>query len=723
MKYLFILCLIAGANATLAQNRYYAYIKDKESGQPIINAAVRIAGTTLGNISDYNGLVVIDQVPNGRYAIHFALQNYAPRTDTVSFPLAASDTPVVYMEPDEQEMEEVVISSTRSSRTIQDIPTRVELIGGEELDEKANMKPGDLRMLLGESTGIQTVQTSVTSGNAAIRIEGLDGRYTQILKDGFPLYTGYSGGLGLLQTPPLDLKRVEIIKGASSTLYGGGAIAGLINLISKTPGTTPEWRFLVNGTSARGLDINGFFGQKSGKVGLTVYAAYNANGAYAPGAQVFTSIPQFSRYTINPRLFLYLSPKTEVVIGINATQEHRLGGDIWYVDGNKDTSHTYYERNNTDRASSEFSLTHRFSEHNSLVVRNSLSYFNRIISTPGYTFSGTQNGSFSEVSYSSSHTGSEWVAGANVLTDAFMEIRHSAAPLRNYQLTTLGAFIQYTHDFGQLVTLESGLRGDHISDYGFAVLPRLSMLFKLSKHWSSRIGGGLGYKAPTIFTEETERILYRNLLPVSTDKNELERSMGVNGDINYKTSFADNRITFSINQLFFYTRVDHPLLLKAVANGGYELQSLQPHLEARGTETNIKLGYKHFKLFLGYTFTHSHIHKDEYYAEMTLTPRHHTNSVLMYEIESKWKLGLEAYYYSPQRLSDGTTGHGYWLCGFMAERIWKHWGLYINFENMLNVRQTNYGSIYTGPVTNPVFKDIYAPLDGFVVNGGIKINL
>jgi outer membrane receptor for ferrienterochelin and colicins len=127
-----------------------------------------------------------------------------------------------------------VVSATRSSRTIANIPTRVEVISGEELDEKSNMKPGDIRMVLAESTGIQTQQTSATSGNSSIRIQGLDGKYTQIIRDGFPLYSGFSGGLGLLQVAPLDLKQVEVIKGSSSTLYGGGAIAGLVNLVSKT---------------------------------------------------------------------------------------------------------------------------------------------------------------------------------------------------------------------------------------------------------------------------------------------------------------------------------------------------------------------------------------------------------------------------------------------------------------------------------------------------------
>ena len=137
------------------------------------------------------------------------------------------------------------------------------------------MKPGDIRMLLNESTGIQTQQTSATSYNSSIRIQGLDGRYTQILRDGFPLYSGFSGGLSLMQVAPLDLKQIEVIKGSSSTLYGGGAIAGLVNLVSKTPTAKRELSFIGNGTSAGGLDLSGFYSQKFNKVGVTIFGSRN----------------------------------------------------------------------------------------------------------------------------------------------------------------------------------------------------------------------------------------------------------------------------------------------------------------------------------------------------------------------------------------------------------------------------------------------------------------
>jgi outer membrane receptor for ferrienterochelin and colicins len=235
------------------------------------------------------------------------------------------------MRQEEGELEEIIITSTRSTRTIQDIPTRVESIAGEELEEKSNMKAGDIRMLLSESTGIQTQQTSAISANASIRIQGLDGRYTQILKDGFPLYSGAASGLGLLQIPPLDLHQVEVIKGSASTLYGGGAIAGLVNLISKTPGEEHELSFHLNGISSKAFDLNGFFSRKFEKTGTTIFASHNRSTEYDPSGTGFSAIPRFSRFVFNPTLFLYFTDNTTMNVGINTVFENRLGGDIQYI--------------------------------------------------------------------------------------------------------------------------------------------------------------------------------------------------------------------------------------------------------------------------------------------------------------------------------------------------------------------------------------------------------
>jgi outer membrane receptor for ferrienterochelin and colicins len=710
--------VILFTTSLFAQNILKVKVTDAETKEPL--SGVSIVSRSFENASPTKttGETWL-RLPEGKTTLTFSHVGYNPKEIVVSVPLTDSVL-LVELEPKEEEEEEVIIQSTRSSRTIKDIPTRVEFIAGEELDEKANMKPGDIRMVLTESTGIQTQQTSATSANASIRIQGLDGRYTQILKDGFPLYAGFSSGLGLLQTPPLDLKQFEVIKGSASTLYGGGAIAGLVNLISKTPKEEKELKFHFDVTSAGGLNTSGFYGKKFGKAGVTVFASRNSNAAYDPADIGLSAIPKFERYTVNPKLFVYFSPATTLTAGVNITTEERTGGDMDFIKGNNPSG--YYEKNSSNRFSTQFHFEHHFGKCSHFSFKNSINRFQRQIITPSFIFSGVQNGTFTEATYANHGEKSEWITGLNLLTEDFTEESGLVNPLRSYKQLTVGTFIQNTLKINEKLHLESGLRGDFVKDYGFAFLPRVSALFKFTPKLSSRIGGGLGYKTPTIFTEESERLQYQNVLPVDENVNKLERSFGLNADINYKTKFADGDISFSINHLFFYTRINNPLLLQP-DGGNYRFNTIAGHIDSKGMETNMKLGYKDFKLFLGYTFVKAYLHEGNSKKGSFLTPNHRLNSVLMYEVEEKWKLGLEAYYFSKQQLSDGSTGKSYWVTGFMAERLWEKFSVYINFENFLDARQTRFGSIYTGSISSPVFKDIYAPLDGFVINGGIKLRL
>jgi iron complex outermembrane receptor protein len=667
------------------------------------------------------GLVIITNIPAGKYILVFSHVGFSERQKTFIFPLETADRIEIYLEPEPKELEQVIISSTRSNRSIKNTPTRVEVIAAEEIREEAAMRPGDIRMLLSESTGIQTQQTSATSANASIRIQGLDGRYTQILKDGFPLYAGAATGLGLLQTPPLDLRQVEIIKGAASTLYGGGAIAGLINLLSKTPAEQGELNFHFNITSAGGLDVNSFFSKRFKKAGVTFFISRNANKAYDPAGISFSAIPKFERYTVNPKLFLYFNDKTNLTFGVNTSFENRLGGDMQFIAGRADSTHSYFERNKTKRLSTQLSINHQFNENSSFAVKNSIGYFSRTISSKGYGFEGIQYSTFSEATWVSKRKKSDWVTGANILSDHFKEKELTPGMVRNYKQNTFGVFVQNTWNTANWLTIETGLRGDYVNDYGFALLPGVSALFKITPAVTSRIGGGFGYKPPTVFTEETERLLYKNVLPVNSGVNKLERSYGANWDISYYTRI--DKITFSINQFFFYTELNKPLFLVSLPNGLYRLENIPGHIVTKGAETNIKLGLDEIALYLGYTYTDAWVSNNGITYQNPLTPRHRFNSALVYEIENKWKIGSELYYFSKQNLSDGSSGRAYWLTGLVAERQWKKFSLYINFENFTDVRQTKFESIYTGTITNPVFRDIYAPLEGFVVNGGIKIRL
>lgn len=721
---IFILIFIAltWSSLTSGQNTFKAIVKDSETKEILVGATVIVQGTTIGSITDQNGLVQLRNIPNGKQVILIRFVGYEENLDTLTFPIVQVEPLEVLLSASEEELDEVIVTATRSSRTIDDIPTRIEAISGEELEEKGNMKPGDIRMMLNESTGIQTQQTSATSYNSSIRIQGLDGKYTQLLRDGYPLYSGFSGGLGLLQIVPLDLKQVEVIKGASSTLHGGGAIAGLVNLVSKMPKKERELNFLLNGTSALGMDLSGFYSQKFEKVGTTVFASYNTGTPYDPANIGLTAIPKFSRVTLNPKLYVYFSPKTTIDIGLNSTIEDRTGGDIRYIEGKGDSTHSYFEKNKTNRFSIQLGFIHLLNDSSDFKVKNSLGYYGREIEIPGFRFSGVQLSTFTEATYSLNQNNHEWVLGLNLWTEQFRQDRLDTAKLVDYMHTTFGAFVQNTWTVSDLLALETGIRGDFQNEYGFFFLPRVSALLKINSSMSARIGSGFGYKTPTVFTEDAERLQFRNVLPIDVTKTKAEQSFGGNMDVNYRTSIG-NDITFSINALLFYTRISKPLILTQVGNGVYEFQQPEGYIETLGIETNIKITFNDFKLFVGYTLADVNQQYNRTSVAYPLVAKHRLNNVLMYELDEKLKIGIEAYYYSPQKLNDGSTGKAYWICGLMAEKLWEHFSVFVNFENLFDTRQTKFDKIYTGTITNPVFRDIYAPVDGFVVNGGLKIRL
>jgi outer membrane receptor for ferrienterochelin and colicins len=720
-KWIFTIIIICFSYCLSAQNKLSVKILSQEDMRPIIGASLNISPAKINAIANAEGLIEVSEVPDGFQTFTLTAIGFQTQIKKISFPFN-QDTLLVYLLPSEEELEEIVVSSTRSSRTIDATPTRIEAISGEELEEKGNMKPGDIRMLLNESTGIQTQQTSATSYNSSIRIQGLDGKYTQVLKDGFPIYGAFSGGLSILQIPPLDLKQVEVIKGASSTLYGEGAIAGLVNLISKTPSKEKEFNVMLNGTSALGLDASLFYGKKKEKVGLTLFSAYNLGTAYDPANIGLTAIPKFNRFTLNPKLFVDFSTKTKLQAGINTTFEERLGGSIDYIKNNVSGNSAYFEKNNTQRLSSQLVLNHQINSKSSINFRNSFNNYKRKVLIPSFSFEGLQNSSFSELNFQNKTEKTEWITGLNLWTDQFRQLNISSARALNYQYITVGGFIQNTTNLSEKVVLETGLRTDYQNQFGLFVLPRLSVLYTINESLNLRFGGGLGYKTPTIFTEDTERIQYRNVLPIQTANVEAEQSIGTNLDVNYKTLLTDD-IFFSINTLLFYTQVNNPLILNLNSNNSYEFIQPNGNINTKGLETNVKLSYADFKLFIGYTLADVTQKQNGKISSFPLVAKHRLNNVLVYEIEEKLKIGLEAYYFSKQNLNDGKTGKPYWLNGLMVEKLWEKFSLFVNFENIFDVRQTRFDSIYTGSISNPQFRDIYAPVDGFVINGGIKLKL
>jgi iron complex outermembrane receptor protein len=722
MKSIFLILLIASSLSTFAQNSIRFKVME-ENGTPLVGVNVIIVGTVTGATSNQDGVVKFSNLADEGNDFRFSFLGFEEKLISLSFPEDHNKLIEVELEEDEEELEEVIIATTRSSRTIEDIPTRIEAITGEELSEKANMNSTNIGMLLRETTGIIMQQTSLSSGNLSIRIQGLDGRYTQLLKDGFPLYGGFAGGLSIMQIPPLDLKQVELIKGSSSTLYGGGAIAGLVNLITITPEDDPELNIMLNLTSALGITGNAFYAQRYGKTGLSIYTSANKQIEYDPDDDGFSNIPSVQSFTVNPRFYVYFNPNTELYIGLNTTFDNRTGGDMEVLKGNVNEDHTYSEQNVSQRYSSQLGFINN-TESRTITLKNSFNYFNRELTIPGYRFNGEQLSGFTELVYSlHKRKSTEWQFGLNHYLEMFREDKVDSIIARDYTYNTLGGFVQNTCYFGPLFTLELGLRTDYNVQYGVFVLPRVSMLFRINEKLAMRLGGGMGYKLPTIFTEEAERIKFENIEPLVIEDVLPETSIGGNFDINYKTIFL-REFTFSINQLFFVTGLNNSLVLReSSTEDTYYYENADGPVISFGFETNTKFTYNDFKLFLNYAYTNTQLNYDNINNQKPLTPYHKAGFILFYEKEDNLSIGYELYYTGNQFDEFYDKKTDFWTMGIMVMKQLGKFSVFINFENFTNVLQTDFEPLVIPPYTDPIFPEIWAPTDGFIINGGFKFSV
>jgi len=332
-----------------AQNSFRAIVKDSASLELMQGVTVYVKGNpSQAKATDAKGMVEMKDVAAGETVFVFSYIGH--KTQELILNMPDTSTHLVLMPIDDVLLKDVtVVSSTRSNDPVESATTKVEVLGLEEMNEESTLKPGNIASILGDMSGIQIQQSSAISGNSNVRIQGLDGKYTQILRDGMPLYEGYSGGFGILTIPPLDLKQIELIKGAASTLYGGGAIGGLINLISKKPSLAPEASFMINQATLKETNINAYYAQRWKHAGFTFFAGQNLQKEVDVDKDGFSDLPDTKSTLVHPALFIYPSAKSYISLSWSGSFENRLGGDMLAVAGKQDNAHPYFEKNKLSR--------------------------------------------------------------------------------------------------------------------------------------------------------------------------------------------------------------------------------------------------------------------------------------------------------------------------------------------------------------------------------------
>ena len=230
----------------------------------------------------------------------------------------------------------------------------------------------------------------------------------------------------------------------------------------------------------------------------------------------------------------------------------------------------------------------------------------------------------------------------------------------------------------------------------------------------------MGYRMPTIFSEEAEPYGYKNIEAIDFANVTAERSYGGNVDLKYQSTFGTDNVLLTLNQMFFYNIIDNPVALIYYFNGNYI--NTGGNINSQGFESQIKLTVWKFTWFFGYTYTKAAL--DAYiYSDLLLTPQHSIKGDLLFVEDDKWRIGWDYEYKSEQKLSSGLKSPSLFTTGIVVERTLDKFVIFLNAENFTDARQTRNESMLSGPYNTPQFTDVWAPMDGFFFNAGLKIKL
>jgi iron complex outermembrane receptor protein len=630
-------------------------------------------------------------------------------------PVRAQDAPAPTATA-EAEDEEIVVQATRSGRRVEDEPLRVEVITQEEIEEKLLMTPGNISMLVAETGGLRVQVTSPSLGASNVRVRGLEGRYTQLLSDGLPLYGGQASSIGLLQIPPTDLGQVEVIKGAASALYGPSALGGVINLVSKRPGAEAQAEIVANATSRNGQDLTAYAASAmQGDWGFSLVGGLHRQSRQDLDGDGWADMASYRRATVRPRLFWDRDDGAKAFLTLGAMTETRTGGTL--PGRSTPDGSAFIEAQDSTRFDAGFAGEMPVGALGTVHIRASgmtqghQHRFGDVIEDDRHSTL------FGEASLAGRDEATAWLVGAAFQADLY---RSKTFPAFDYSYTAPALFAQVEHDRRGDLTIAASARLDAHSEYGSHLSPRVSVLYKPGG-WTIRGSLGQGFFVPTPFVEETEAGGLSRLEPLRDLRAETADTASI--DIGY--AFRSTEINASV----FASRVDDAVRIETVAADRVRLVNSDGISRIGGVELLLRQRWRDFSV----TGSYVHVEATEPDPSGTgrhsvpLTPRDTAGVVAMWEKHGKGRIGLEAYYTGPQALEDDpyrSRSRRYVELGMLGELVLGRASLFLNLENILGVRQTRYEPLVrpTRAADGRWTVNVWGPTEGLVVNGGVRLH-
>ncbi len=699
MKQFIIFILIIKSLHTQAQNRVIrGSIKDKQTTEALKYSIVQLLGTNIGGPTDDNGYFKLE-IPKEYHNGKLIATYLGYKADTIKL----TPTRNIYnfnLNTNDGTIGEVVISGTMKETSKLESPIPIEVYNPGFF--KKNPTPNIFEALT-MVNGLQPQLNCNVCNTGDIHINGMEGSYTMILIDGMPIVSSLSTVYGLAGIPNSMVKRIEIVKGPASTLYGSEAVGGLINIITKDPISAPLLKVDISGTSwnENNADVTAKFKIKKASSLIGINGFY-FNTVHDINKDGFTDLTLQKRISLFNKWNFERKSGKAFSIAARYIYENRWGGQTTWTEKFRGTDSIYGESIYTNRAEIIGVYGLPFKKQN---MRLEYSYNHHF-----------QNSYYAKLKYlASQHT-----AFAQILWDKNIG-KHSllfGVPFRfiSYddnspataiddslnitnkpQLTYLpGVFVQDELTIHKKLTTLIGIRYDHNNAHGNIFTPRLSFKYKPNNNHTFRLSGGNGYRIVNLFTEDHAALTGARQV-VITEKLKPEQSWNMN--LNYVTQINHKKGFIGIDMSGFYTYFTNKIVGDFNSDPNKIIyDNLKGYAISKGLNLNLDFAFTNgLKLTLGGTWMDVfQVEKDSAGKDLKVNqqfaPKFSSTFALSYTIS---KIGLsfdltgnvKSPMYLPILPNDFRPEQSPWFCLMnlqLTKKIGKTIELYGGVKNIFN---------------------------------------
>lgn len=560
---LLILTLLPAAAQRYSDSGITGHVVEAGTGEHIPGITISIKGTSLGATTDASGHYAIRNITPGSYDVEARCVGYVTASRHVT--VKADETLEINftIEPDALQLDQVVVTGNRSEVRRRMSSTLVGVLGAPTLDlVSANSLADGLCF----QPGVRVENDCQNCGFTQVRINGLDGHYSQILMNSRPVFSALTGVYGLEQIPANMIERVEVMRGGGSALFGSSAIGGTINIITRDPlnnGAEASHTLTsigVSGSLDNNTTVSASVVGENDRVGMFVFGQNRLRDGYDHDGDGFTEIAQLKTQTLGFRAFLRTSERSKLTLEYHGTHEYRRGGDNL-----DDEPHNALVAEQTDHNIHAVDLQAQFWTTERV---NRYTVFASMQNTRRKSYYGSDR---DPDAYGRTHdlvavAGGQYVRSFSRFL--FMPSELTAGLEYNYNYlndVTLG----YNHDVTQCINIFSGyLQNEWRNDrWGFLVgarvdkhslirhaivSPRANIRFNPSENLNFRLSYSTGFRSPQAYDEDFHVAIVggERVVTVLAPDLKQESSQSVSASVDFYRNFGRTQTNFTLEGFF-----------------------------------------------------------------------------------------------------------------------------------------------------------------------------